>query len=163
VGKIKYLFALMFVFMLLAILAITTSIPGSRTLKPKASEYLDVKPIPGGSLGEISEGKYALIYLIALNVTAKKDATYIMVRLPFSAKNPEYQYAYKDKLAAGESWQVVGGGEEGSFPMMYSKPYRALFINGYYRVQIGIKCAESEPEDIYVYLSPEDILPLSGD
>jgi hypothetical protein len=161
-SRVKYLFVLMFVFILLAILAVMRSFPSTQTIKPKASEYLDVKPIPGGSLGTFSNNRTVLIYLIGLNVTAKKNATSILIQMPYYTASPDYQYAFKESLTAGESWQVMGGGE-GSQPVISSYPARSILNDdGYFPVKIGISCAEAEHEYIYVYLRPEDILSMEG-
>ena len=123
--------------------------------KPKASEYLQVTPMEGGSLGEYeSDNRAVMIKTLGLNITAFRGDAHSIIVIVASQAEPE--------VLPNPPTYFLPKGESCQAPMLLRGLMSHLNADGLFPVKISIKCNESDPSDIWLFLKPEDILSMGG-
>jgi hypothetical protein len=147
----NYIILALFLVLILIIVTGVAIVMNMPKKKPLAHEYLSVVPTPGGSLGEFyDQNKTVIIKILGLNITAVGgDASDIIVTIS-SQQEPEW----RGNLSKGETWSA--GFQLQGLRTVLNK------TDGLFHVQIGIKCAQTDPEYIWLYLNYQDIIPMSA-
>jgi len=149
----KYIFFVLAIIITAVIIGVAIVSSQPKT-KLKATEYLRVVPMEGGSLGEFynQSGKISVrIKILGLNITAFEGDAHSIIVIVASQEEPEVGPKPPDYfLPKGETWQAV---------ILLKGLVSNLNSDGLFPVNIGISCTEAEPENsVWLYLRPEDIL-----
>jgi hypothetical protein len=126
------------------------------TAKPKASEYLQVIAMSGGSVGDYGpKNETVTIKILGLNITAIGGDARSIIVIVASQIEPEVGPSPPDYfLPQNQSWQAV---------ILLQGLHSHVNDDGLFPVLVSIKCTETDPSDIWLYLKPEDIIATSGE
>jgi hypothetical protein len=142
----KYIILALFLVLILTGVVIVISMPKK---KPLAHDYLHV--VPTLSLGEFyDQNKTVIIKTLGLNITAVGGDAYDIIVTIASQQEPEW----RENLSKGETWSA-GFTLQGLRSVLNK-------TDGLFHVQIGIKCAETEPEYMWLRLKSQDIIPVGA-
>jgi len=141
----KYIILALFLVLILTGVVIVINMPKK---KPLAHDYLHV--VPTLSVGEFDDQKTVIIKTLGLNITAVGGDAYDIIVTISSQEEPEW----REFLPKGETWSA-GFTLQGLRSVLNK-------TDGLFHVQIGIKCAETEPEYMWLRLKPQDIIPVGA-